>query len=66
MGYERGSDWIHEIITGYERGDVARSVMDFSSIFGQDFLGGIKLQIPGDRHHYRMNTRKISFSVGVW
>jgi hypothetical protein len=41
----------------YERGIVARSVMDFVH-FWTGFFEGIKLQIPGDRHHYRINTRR--------
>lgn len=57
MGYERGSDSIHEIVVEYERGNVARSVMDFVH-FWTGFFEEIKLQIPGDRHHYRMNTRR--------
>jgi hypothetical protein len=37
MGYERGSDWIHEIVVEYERGNVARSVMDFRPFLDRIF-----------------------------
>jgi hypothetical protein len=37
MGYEQGSDWIHGIVMVYERGIVARSVMDFRPFLDRIF-----------------------------
>jgi hypothetical protein len=37
MGYERGSDWIHEIVMEYERGNMTRRVMDFRPFLDRIF-----------------------------
>jgi hypothetical protein len=39
MGYERGSDWIHEIVMVCERGNVRRNVMDFRPFLDRTFWG---------------------------
>jgi len=65
-GMKRSSDCIREVVMGYERGNVAKSVMDFRPFLDRIFLEGSNCKYPSDRHHYRMNTRRVSFSVGVW